>query len=548
MSQTSKLKDSRASWRDKAKKRSKEIADLKKANRKLKLVKEHQKLRADAAELKLKQLESSAMINSIKNKQELIFLSLQLFLEAHIGFRAVSRVLNILAPHLGLPFLPCPQTVINWVSRLSIARIRDARNLLGSAVPGDLFSNGMIWLIDASIGHGTGKILSVLALKVDHHISRSAPSLKDVHCIGVSVAETWNGESVAAFLSELIAIMGRPAALLKDGGSDLGKAARLLTERKMPCRVIDDISHVVANLFKHSYGEHPQFDSFLEACGKISKNIKQTILACLAPPEISIKARFMNLHRLVNWASKIREQVLPSELLKGSATLRRLKAGIEQMPACQEFVDGFLRDAQILLECQKILKNSGLCAATVESCQKILKGIPEDSRVRIGFSDWLDKHLALAGDLDLKNCGLPISSDQIESLFSLAKRHGVGEIKDANRIALHIPALCGALTPEDARRVLSVSVAQQQEIEDPLPSLTKQRRLVLSHPEKIDGLIHPQKVKNLELIPKPRLMEGSPNNPVILVNCTKSIGPQKSASNEFQNEDFPAKKSPYAER
>ena len=52
--------------------------------------------------------------------------TLELFVRARIGFRAVSRVLGVLAAPLGLPKAPCPQTVINWVTRLSIARLQDA--------------------------------------------------------------------------------------------------------------------------------------------------------------------------------------------------------------------------------------------------------------------------------------------------------------------------------------------------------------------------------------------------------------------------------------
>ena len=68
----------------------------------------------------------------------------------------------------------------------------------------------------------------------------------------------------------------------------------------------------------------------------------------------------------------------------------------------------------------------------------------------------------VAKNLGIEKEGLPISSDNIESLFGVSKQHGTGEIKDANRIALRIPAMCGELTREDAQRVLSISVKEQQ--------------------------------------------------------------------------------------
>ncbi len=60
---------------------------------------------------------------------------------------------------------PCPQTIINYVKRLSIARIQNADHLIMPRVTGNgaISSNGTIWMIDTSIASGAGKILCVLA-------------------------------------------------------------------------------------------------------------------------------------------------------------------------------------------------------------------------------------------------------------------------------------------------------------------------------------------------------------------------------------------------
>ena len=84
-----------------------------------------------------------------------------------------------------------------------------------------------------------------------------APSLTHVHCIGVSVAESWTGETIAEVLKRLIAQMGRPAAYLKDGGSELHKAVDLLDEQGLASPCIDDISHAAAGMLKRYYQHHP---------------------------------------------------------------------------------------------------------------------------------------------------------------------------------------------------------------------------------------------------------------------------------------------------
>jgi hypothetical protein len=108
------------------------------------------------------------------------------------------------------------------------------------------------------------------------------------------VSASWTGESVGEFLMEAIKAVGfPPLGILKDGGTDLAKAGKILGERGLVVPCIDDVSHFFANLLKREYGNHPMLAVFLSACGAASKKLKQSLLACLAPPKISIKARFM---------------------------------------------------------------------------------------------------------------------------------------------------------------------------------------------------------------------------------------------------------------
>ena len=81
--------------------------------------------RAKQAEAELSAQRQMHSVPAIESKVDLVQVTLDLFVGARIGFRAVSRVLDVLAAPLGLRKAPCPQTVINWVTRLSIARLQD---------------------------------------------------------------------------------------------------------------------------------------------------------------------------------------------------------------------------------------------------------------------------------------------------------------------------------------------------------------------------------------------------------------------------------------
>ena len=503
MSQLSKVKYSRHQWKDKAKQRGdreryqrKQIARISaERDRVTKALKESQ--------ARVRQLEAQIQGLVALPKVDLVFLALQLFLVARIGFRAVSRVLSLLACALGIKKAPCPQTVINWIIRLSIVRIEAARSLKGSELHQAPFSNGLIWMIDISIALGTGKMLAVLAFDTHHHeFAPGALSVDHVHCIGVSVADSWTGDTIAPLLGRLIAQMGRPAAYLKDGGSDLQKATDLLGEQGLSSPCLDDISHAVAGMLKRVYQDHPAFETFLSACGRVSGKLKHTILACLAPPKVRTKARFMNVHRLFTWADRVL-QLSPAGGAKTGSTLAKLRTCLGELPACKTLIKRFRADALGLLECQKILKIKGLSHDTRAQCEPLIETMPS-SALRQEFRAYLDFELETATTLGLDHIGLPISSDAIESLFGVAKRHGVGETPDVGRMALRLPALCGVPTREEAEQVLDVSVARQQEVTGQFISLTKQRREVLGHPERLESLSLEQANPHVELIPSPK--------------------------------------------
>ena len=90
------------------------------------------------------------------------------------------------------------------------------------------------------------------------------------------------------------------------------------------------------------------------------------------------------------------------------------------------------------------------------------------------------------------------------------------------RIALRLPALCGAPTREEAEQVLGISVARQQEITGPFTSLTKQRREVLGHREALESLGRSPGGPYVELLPRPK----NRSNHAAIVNLSTGCGNQ----------------------
>ena len=503
MSQLSKVKRSRDPWKAKAKERGDHNRYQRKQIARLRAERDHATGTLKQAQWRLHQLERHAHGPSAPTKVDLVWMALQLVFVARLGLRAPSRVLRLLAATLGLNQAPCAPTVIHWSTRLAIVRLGVASQLQGRYLPQAPLSNGLIWIVDSSIGLGSGKIWAVLALDAHHHqLALGAPSLHCTRCIGVSVASSWTGETIAEFLKRLIAVMGRPAASLKDGGGERRKAVDELHQHGLESPCIDDLSHAVASMLKRLYQKHPDFPTFFSACGRVSGPLKHTLLACLAPPTVRTKARFMNVHRLFTWADRVLK-LSPAGGAKAGSMLAKLRASLDQLPACKALIKRFRQDASGLLECQKLLKRNGLSHTTRVQCEPFIETLAS-VELRREFRASLDFELKTATTLGLDTLGLPISSDAIEALFGVAKRHGAGDMQDANRMALRLPAFCGNPTREEAQQVLAVEVATQQAFTAQARSLTKQRREVLKHPERLESLGQQPDGATIELLPRPK--------------------------------------------
>ena len=131
MSQQSKLRQSRNQWKRKAKERAEHNQYLRKELERIRKERDHSRQALKETQARLRQKEAQAQGLVVHHKVDLVWLALQLFVGARISFRAVSRVLRLLAEVLGIKKAPCPQTLVNWVTSLSIVRIQSARLLQG---------------------------------------------------------------------------------------------------------------------------------------------------------------------------------------------------------------------------------------------------------------------------------------------------------------------------------------------------------------------------------------------------------------------------------
>jgi len=360
---------------------------------------------------------------------------LTILFTAIVSFRSIPRILQLFLSEG--EWVPHFTSVINWSLQLGLS-------LLKFVAPID---EPWLAIIDNSIDIGTKKALVVLRVRLSSLSERgSAITLEDCECIGLKINEISDGKAIAEALEEAFSYAGSPIAILKDGGSDLKKGVELLNEnRRLKIESIDDVGHSFANALKAYFGKNFMFNKFLELVNCFSRQLRQTNLAFLVPPKIRTKGRYQSLLKLAEWAVLIINFIKKTD---DSFEYKKVRDIFSSLPFLKNIIEEFVNAVEESSRILKILKNEGFTKETIKEITPIVDGI-ENKKIKEAISSWITKHLEIYNRLELNSLPMIVSSDAIESLFGRFKNiQSRGSIKDMNRSALLIPALCGSIRPE----------------------------------------------------------------------------------------------------
>jgi hypothetical protein len=369
---------------------------------------------------------------------------------AVISFRSCPRVLELFGRWFlgGSQWVPHFTSVINWTLRVGLA-------LLSQVEPA---AEPWVAIIDCSIDVGIKKVLVVLRVKLSALTERgSALTLADAECIGVEVAESWRGPTVAAALGRIFGQSGKPLAILKDQGSDLALGVKLWRQnhRAGAVRIIDDVGHVAANGLKAMFAGLRAFEKLLTAVKSGAAKIRQSDLAFLAPPKIRTKGRFQGISRLADWAIRILDITGGSGPKEAGSIADRLREFLPGFGAHRPLLHRLAWSTTLIMKVLDVLKNRGLTAETYAFTKKMLAELPANCRAQRRLMDWLERHWRVYQLLPMRGRPLPVSSDIIESLFGKLKTILARNPKaEFNRIILTIPCLCGKLTEAAVAKAL----------------------------------------------------------------------------------------------
>ena len=455
MQSTTKLRQSRDGWREKAKNRNQSIRTLRRRlarrdERVLKLEAEIQALETKFADMKNGRPASSPPVVSLTDAYLVRALCVLIVIIGVVSFRSVPRILTVLSNTAGLdiPWIPHFSSVINWTLRVGLARLNAVASI----------AEPWIAIVDASIDVSVKKALVVLRVKLSALADKEqAIELSDCECIGIKVSTTWNGELVSDALSEIFAVAGKPDGILKDGGTDLSRGVVLYRERNdaKDIVVIDDVGHVTANVLKASFSKLKAFKNFLASIKSGGAKLRQSDLAFLTPPKVRTKGRFQSIMKVAEWGAKILELIGGSGRQAEGSLAERLRGFLPGFGKHRPFIEEFARTSKVITEFLKITKNRGINQKSFCECQSLLATLPERSKVRKKLMKWLTKHLRIQCRLGIGQMPLIVSSDIIETLMGkfkvILQRNDKAEF---NRIVLGFPCLCGQTNEAEVLKAL----------------------------------------------------------------------------------------------
>lgn len=375
-------------------------------------------------------------------------LCVQLVLNAVVSYRSVPRILEVFEQNtqLGLQWVPHFTSVINWTLRYGLGLLQQVSPI----------NEPWIAILDHSIDVGTKKVLVALRVRMDALSNKGrAIQLEDCECIGLKVCESISGESTCQDLQTIFNQAGMPTAILKDGDFTLQKGVRLLSESQgVSIPVIEDIGHVTACVLKHEYEKKTEYQSFTASIKTAGKKLRQTAFAFLMPPKLRDKARFQNISALGKWSDTILDILSEKGQAKEGSALEKIRCVLPDFLALRPFLNEFSKTLAVTSKMMEALKNEGLSHANDERCRNLLQELPENSKVKKGLLNWLEKHCEIQ-----KKFATPllVSSDIIETLFGNFKHVMERSPKtDMNRTVLLIPALCGIRSESEFNRSLAL--------------------------------------------------------------------------------------------
>jgi hypothetical protein len=310
-----------------------------------------------------------------------------------------------------------------------------------------------VWIIDHTVQIGQEKCLVILGVRLSKlPCPNRCLSHEDVEPIVLVPVEKSKGEIVYEQLKETAEKTGIPREIISDKGTDLNSGIKKYCEEHTETIAIYDIKHKSASLLKKELSKDEKWQEFIKLSNKSKKEIQQTELAYLCPPNQRTKARYMNIDILVKWGMKIlnyfdcnnAEEVEKKRLNEKLGWIMEFREELKEWEEIMKVaitIESVIRTEGLYIGCYERIKQDERIKELCERARKLSKEYldfvkQEEAKVRAGER--------LLG-----------SSEVIESVFGKLKRVEQDQVKSGfTSLLLSIAAMVSTTTEDDVLKAM----------------------------------------------------------------------------------------------
>ncbi len=218
---------------------------------------------------------------------------ISLVLNACSSLRGAERTLLLLSTFLNIDLTtPSWYSGRIWLLRLGYYKLTRPK----------VIADDWIWIVDHSVQWGKEKCLAILGIRQSQlPAAETILCHEDVEPLALFPVTKSNGDVVYAQLQETISKTGVPKQIISDHGTDVKSGIERFCQKFTDTVFVYDITHKAATILKRELSTEEKWNEFTRLTTSTGKQVQQTQLAAIAPPNQRSKARYMNVEPLIKW-------------------------------------------------------------------------------------------------------------------------------------------------------------------------------------------------------------------------------------------------------
>ena len=332
----------------------------------------------------------------------MVALSVAFYSRLSVGSRQVVEIFNILNEFMGGMFgkVPAYTSIGYWAQELGLSVYKESCSLFKD--------KRYALIIDESMMIGSEKLLLTLAVPADKegHVMTE----KDIVIVDISIAKSWNGTTIEDVLKKVSEKIGHdPEYVISDNGSTIGKAVRDAGYRHHL-----DISHSLGMFLERVYKNEPDFQELSKKVSYARLKYNMQEVAFIQPPSQRSIARFINMSKWIEWASRMQYVY---------HTLRDdIKSIYGFIPQNASLVDELSEVMSCINRIEKDIKNNGISHESAARCKQLVRntlmsGNERQHKIGTFILEYLNRETSFMNEDESHNA----STDTIESTFGVVK-------------------------------------------------------------------------------------------------------------------------------